>query len=289
MLVSSGAGLYFGDESSFNGPLLFARRTTGYIGGFPIGVRVAFRDDKASGGRIQALSVGPEVVLFLPLNSGGFDLLYFPVGVSLDIQSPSGIYPRFSVGYGFTFGTGRGSTFFVEGRRSLSAGGNYSAITFGAGSLVPNTGRSSRGVVWHGNAIQPFGSTYVPTEDFRGYTISYDVRQSDRVELRGSIGIDFLDFPGWSTGAISLLVGPRFRLASLGEGEVSLYTITQGGVLLFVEGEQNGFPLAASTGLELVIGSESFGVLGGANLVVANGPAGTLAGWQPRLGMRVGI
>src|SRR2546429_8346534 len=115
-IAEGGAGLYFGNTSGLNGPVMCVRplQTTGR--GTAVGLRLEFRDDDDGGGRSQALAAAFEAILHI---EGSGTLFYVPLSVGLegistsDYLSPayrdiaSGIYPRVSAGAGVVPG-GRG-------------------------------------------------------------------------------------------------------------------------------------------------------------------------------------
>src|SRR2546430_2009392 len=62
-IAEGGAGLYIGNTSGLNGPVLFVRHLKPVGRGAAVGVRLEFRDDDDGGGRSQALGVAFETIL----------------------------------------------------------------------------------------------------------------------------------------------------------------------------------------------------------------------------------
>src|SRR5213080_4447734 len=108
----------------------------------------------------------------------------------------------------------------------------------------------------YGNQLDPFGSVYRKEPDFRGYTIAYQqLAVGRRVQgLRLSLGIDFLAFPAYSTGLITMLGGVGVDLVRTPGGAVTLRAVPQGGTAIFVEGRQGyARDLLAQLGLEATV------------------------------------
>jgi hypothetical protein len=295
--AGAGAGLYFGSPSSLNGPMFYVRFLTLPEKGASFGLRAEYRDDDNSSGRAQALSAGGE----LHLSVGGEEARVFvPLGLALDFVSLSGpspytppdaktgLYGRYSFGLGAALGS-RDQQFELEWRHSRSRAGSYWSLTGGARSVF---GTAPQGAAMRltASAIKPYGSTYRTEPDFTGYGMSLEwpYRLGPASHLRVGLGIDFMRFPGYSTGVVQTLAGVTMPIVTTSNGAISVAAVPQVGWALFVEGEESAMPLA-TLGLETTARFGAVGVMGGLTWLAATGPAGAWAGWQPRFGIVVGL
>src|SRR2546430_17722674 len=64
-IAEGGAGLYFGNTSGLNGPVLFVRHLQPAGRGTAVGLRLEFRDDDDGGGRFPALAAAFQGLLRL--------------------------------------------------------------------------------------------------------------------------------------------------------------------------------------------------------------------------------
>ncbi len=294
-IAEGGAGLYFGSTSGLNGPVLFVRHLKPTGRGTAVGLRLEFRDDDDGGGRSQALGAAFEAVLHV---DGSGASVYVPLSVGLegistsDYFSPqyrdiaSGIYPRASAGLGVALGSGTVRT-ALELHRTFSTYGHFTAVTLGARSSRDGGEPARAELLLYGNQLDPFGSVYRKEPDFRGYTIAYQqLAVGRRVQgLRLSLGIDFLDFPAYSTGLITMLGGVGVDLVRTPGGAVTLRAVPQGGTAIFVEGRQGyARDLLAQLGLEATVRLGGVGLMAGAAGTAGTGPAGVFTGVQYRFG-----
>lgn len=297
-VAQAGVGIYGGDY--VDGPMLFVRRFPRQFGPLSLGYRLEFRDDEPYSNQVRALGAGGEALLRVCCQDSPLEL-YLPGGISFDLQAVSdpssdprapdeGVFARASYGVGLLFGSGVRDRFFAELRRSESLGGGFTAFTFGfsgAGAAGQDAPPSS--VHLYTNGMHPFGTTYVAESGYRGYTIVYEREAGSWADaFRGHIGIDFLDF-GYSTGAMSLLMGARFDLVRTTNGAVRASLVPQAGYLQFMEGDASWPSVMALAAAEARIGTRTLGVLVSFGPFVANGPAGWFAGTQHRFGIAVGL
>jgi len=294
-IAEGGAGLYFGNTSGLNGPVLFVRHLQPTGRGTAVGLRLEFRDDDDGGGRSQALAAAFEAILHI---EGSGTLFYVPLSVGLegistsDYLSPayrdiaSGIYPRVSAGLGLVLGSGAVRT-ALELHRTFSTYGYFTAFTLGVRSSRDGGAPARAELLLYGNQLDPFGGVYRREPDFRGYTIAYQqLADGRRVQgLRFSLGIDFLDFPAYSTGLLTMLGGVAVDLVRTPGGAVTLRAVPQGGTTIFFEGREGyGRDLLAQLGLEGVLRLGGVGLMGGAAGTAGTGPAGVFTAVQYRFG-----
>lgn len=297
----AGAGLYFGKRPSLNGPVFYARRWLPLprSGGHMFaGGRFEYRDDDDSRGRAVSAGLGLEAA---PTASFGPVRLQFPVHFGLEYvhvtpqpltaafppDAKTGVHPRLAFGAALAFRTGTSEILF-DLRRSFGTAGTFTAGTFG---IRGTPGGKGGGVRLIANGLTPFSTGYEREADFLGYTLVYQRPLRSRVfdELRGSLGIDFIQFPGWSTGVVSLLFGGAIDVVSAPRS-VSLQVVPQVGALKFVEPQdRRQFEPAAALGLEARLGPPAISGIVGASLIAASGPAGFLAGLQYRVGFGIGL
>lgn len=298
--AQAGVGVYGGDY--VDGPVLFVRRFPRQFGPLSLGYRLEFRDDEPRGVVVQAVGAGGEALLSVCCRTAPVEL-YLPAAFTMDLQFVSnptfgyqapqgGLQPRVAYGAGLLFGSDARDRFFAELRRSASPGGEFTSFTMGwSGATGAGDGLPASSVHLYTNGMHPFGSTYVAEDGYRGYTMVYEREATGWADaFRGHLGIDFLDFPSYSTGAMSLLVGARFDLLQTTNGAVRASVVPQAGYLLFMEGETEwpGTMMALGTA-EVRFGTPALGVVAAFGPFVANGPAGWFSGTQHRLGLAVAL
>lgn len=292
--AQAGVGIYGGDY--VDGPMLFVRRFPRQFGPLSLGYRLEFRDDEPYSNQVRALGAGGEALLRVCCQNSPLEL-YLPGGISFDLQAVSdpsfdprapdeGVFARASYGVGLLFGSGVRDRFFAELRRSESLGGGFTAFTFGfsgAGAAGQDAPPSS--VHLYTNGMHPFGTTYVAENGYRGYTIVYEREAGSWADaFRGHIGIDFLDF-GYSTGALSLLMGARYDVLRTTDGALRGSLVPQVGYLRFMEGEAHWPSVMGLAAAEVRVGTDALGIIASFGPFAANGPAGWFAGTQHRFGV----
>src|SRR5205807_3546142 len=80
-IAEGGAGLYFGNTSGLNGPVLFVRHLQPTGRGTAVGLRLEFRDDDGGGGRPEARPAEFEAILAL---GGSGTVVHVPRAVGLE-------------------------------------------------------------------------------------------------------------------------------------------------------------------------------------------------------------
>ncbi|MDH3498447.1 MAG: hypothetical protein OER21_16965, partial [Gemmatimonadota bacterium] len=253
VLVSgAGAGLYFGEPSSYNGPVLaarFGRQLNRYV---VLGLRGEFRDDDPSGGRVQSVGLGPEVMLLAPTLGAQLYLVGGALVEAVHVGSPppatftpdlaSGIHLRPHVGAGLAAHTSRATVLF-ETLRAVTGGTSYTMVQLGVVSQPgPHDGTPAPAAAMHANALAPLSDAYRSHQDYRGYTLAVDFPVRTRLgeALRASAGIDFVRFEisdgyEYSTGALELLVGTVVPLLRTPSNVFTLSVVPQLGAMLFFE------------------------------------------------------
>ena len=294
--IDGGAGLMFDSPDGLDGPILYVRSLQHFVSWIAIGPRFEFRDDDPSRGRAQVVSGGVEAVItpfdgVLPIQ------VYLPVHLALDLQYvqgesrsrrvDTGLFARASAGIGVSFGVGPGRV-RVERRWSVSAGGDFNTVVVGFGTVAREESPSQTRLYLVGHELFPGGGRYAREPDFRGYSVVYQRASRGLFDAwRASLGVDFLDFPGYSTGVITALVGPVKTVAQAGQATLNL--VGQLGATRFVEGESVSFPLAGLVGVEGEIALGDVALVIGASAFGTNGPAGFVFALQPRFGIAVGL
>ncbi len=293
--ASASAGLFFGDVSGYNGPLLLARYGEQFNQHFMWAARAQFRDDDPSGGRVQSLGFGGELFAVLPLDDtelyglGGIVLEAVHLGSTQWLRIPdmeTGVYLRPHVGAGVSIPAGSVNLLF-ELNRGFASGPNYWFGSFGARSNRTET--DSGGTAFHvyANHLAPIGGNYESEEDYRGYTIAVDVQRKTPFghAMRYSLGIDFVDF-GTSTGIVEFLVGTVGDIVRVEDGAFTLSWVPQLGAVLFAEGASRPYPMGL-LGIEARGAHHGVAVFVGTSALAAQGPDGVLRGLQVRFGASV--
>jgi len=292
--ASASAGLFFGEPSGYNGPLLMARYGESFSTHFLWAARAQFRDDDRSGGRVQALGAGGELFALLPL---GTSELYGVGGLVIEVVHLSGsyyrrpdmeggVYLRPHVGVGMSIPAGA-TDLLLEMNYGFGSGPTYTFWSVGARSN--REVHDSAGAAFHvyANQLTPFGNRYEAENDYRGYTIAVDVRHDTPLgrAVRFSLGIDFVDF-SYSTGVIEFLLGAVGDIVRTDGGTFTVSWVPQVGAAVFAEGGSGPYPMGV-LGLEARVAHHGVALFGGASGLLANGPDGVFPGVQIRFGASV--
>jgi hypothetical protein len=135
--------------------------------------------------------------------------------------------------------------------------------------------------------LRPAGTVYRHDDVYPGYGITVQQLPQRPWPIRASLGVDFVEFPGFSTGVIHLLGGTAVSVVRSTNRTLSFLVVGQAGTLLFLEPSTTP-RLAGGVGLELGLRpGGTLGLLLGVNGLVADGPAGAFVAIQPRLGLLV--
>ncbi len=287
------AGLYFGDPSTLNGPIMHIRYTFPITGPIHVGLRGAFRDDDNSGGRVQSVGFGGEGIFGINNELDGYFLAGFGIVASVIERDPrvgepdtrSGLAPTLTIGLGAQIGG-----LLIEARQTEIPGAQFTSLSVGARTYRPGGVGPHRSVSVMTSSFSETRGNYVQSEGFRGYTIVLEqrVHPGSVMGLRGSFGIDFLDFPGGSNGALTVLVGPEITLVSVFDRAIEVAVVPQLGTWLFTEPATRFYPVAQLGG-EVHVGVAGLRVVAGVAAAVANGPAGFFSGLHSRGGLRLGL
>ena len=229
--AGAGAGIYFGTPSTHNGPVLFARVGKQLGKAYAATGRVHFRDDDPSGGRVQALGLGVELIAMTP----GPAYVYGVAGLGTELvllsDPPSfgppdmreGLNARVHVGAGLGFRLGT-LDLLLELDRGFGGGVSTSAFMLGARSPTQQNANGGSIIYLTANRMNSPSSRYAADSDSRGYTIAIDTPSAlwfGRA-IRMSVGIDFMQFGRFSTGVIQLLAGIRSDIVGSPERPFSL-------------------------------------------------------------------
>jgi hypothetical protein len=295
------AGLYSGTSSSFNGPFLAARYGRGVARVAGVGVRLEYRDDDRSRGRVQSLGVGPEAFLHTPTTGVRF---HGVVGILVDgvlcegcpsfgeADLRSGLYVRAHLGAGASIHAGAMEA-GIEIARALEGGSAYTMVGLAIRSHATG-GRSAPAPVAHlqTNGLVPLTDRYQPEPSYRGYSMAVDVNGRTPLgrAIRMSFGIDFLEFDDyWSTGVVTLLVGTVGDLYRTPNGAFGVALVPQVGGALFMEPAGSPpYPFGAIS-LEPRMRFADLGLAGSVGIALTKGPAGMLPAVPWRLGVVVGL
>jgi hypothetical protein len=241
--VVASAGLYgafAGSPGGLNGPVLGVSVTEGLLPWLGLGGRLEFRDDDDGGGRSQAINVSFEARL-RPIPAA--DGLSIPIFMGLDgvrtrdivgaPDVPSGLYGRIGVGLGLEWGVGAQRP-YLEGRTSWGRAGRLVSVTVGMASRP--AGKPAWGyTALLASQLRPAGRTYDRDPIYPGYAITVQQTPGPRWPVRASLGVDFLKFPGVSTGVVHLLGGSAVRLTGSRDRTVTVLAVGQAGALFFLE------------------------------------------------------
>jgi hypothetical protein len=299
LISGASAGLYFGQPSSYNGPVLTARYGRQFNKYLVFGVRGEFRDDDPSGGRAQSLGLGPELMCLAPSLGvqlyavGGVLLEAVHVGNRPSMFAPdveSGLHLRPLIGAGMGVRTG-GADILFEATYAVTGSTSYTMLQFGVASQSGTHNVASAPAAYiQTNTLAPLTEDYQSEEDYRGYTLAVDIpaRTPLGEAIRASVGIDFLDFE-FSTGALELLVGTVAPVFRTQRNVFSVSLIPQlGGILFFEPSGTPPYPLGMVT-VEAQLRYRGIGIFAGVGGALTYGPAGFLPAVPLRLGLVVGL
>jgi len=295
------AGLYFGSESDISGPMVRVRYSAPVAAGVGGAAELHYRDDAPGGGRTQVVGLGVQVVLgSLPSRGNG---VWMFAGGSLDaaftahtssLQSPdieSGVYAAASAGIGLALEIA-GARWISEGAVVTGPGGPLGMVSVGAQASQGRGTAVERGTfAVYASTLTGTGDRYQQDPDFRGYAVVYE-RFVERWEIavRGTLGISFLEFVAdgfpWSSSAVTPTLGVTLPVVGRDHGPVQLMLTSNVGVWVFTEPNTSVYP-TGDLGMEGGMAIRGLGLTAGVSGVVGNGPAGSFAGIQLKLGLRL--